>query len=143
MVALGGPNDWALPYWNYFKQDGLPPAFASANWPDGTGDNPLFVEQRYGPNGDGNVFVPLSDVNMNALGEPDFEGVASGGSPGFGGVGTGFEHGGRTHGAIETQPHDWVHGLVGGRTVTARARTDVRSGHGRAGSDLLAASCEY
>ena len=51
---------------------------------------------------------------MNALGEPDFEGVASGGSPGFGGVGTGFAHGGRTHGAIETQPHDWVHGLVGG-----------------------------
>lgn len=114
VAGLGGPNGWALPYWNYFKQPGLPPAFGSADWPDGTGDNPLFVEQRYGPNGDGNVFVPLSDVNMNALGEPDFEGVASGGSPGFGGVDTGFEHGGRTHGAIETQPHDWVHGLVGG-----------------------------
>lgn len=25
VVALGGPNDWALPYWNYFKQDALPP----------------------------------------------------------------------------------------------------------------------
>ena len=115
VASLGGPNDWTLPYWNYFKQERLPLAFASADWPDGTGDNPLFVEQRYGPNGDGNVFVPLSDVNMNALGEPDFEGVASGGSPGFGGVGTGFEHGGRTHGGIETQPHDWVHGLVGGQ----------------------------
>jgi tyrosinase len=114
VVRLGGPGDWALPYWNYFRQPGLPPAFASADWPDGTGDNPLFVEQRYGPNGDGNVFVPLSDVNMNALGEPDFDGVASGGSPGFGGIDTGFAHGGRTHGALETQPHDWVHGLVGG-----------------------------
>jgi tyrosinase len=115
VAGLGGPNDWTLPYWNYFKQEGLPLAFGSADWPDGTGDNPLFVERRYGPNGDGNVFVPLSDVNMNALGEPDFEGVSSGGSPGFGGVGTGFEHGGRTHGGIETQPHDWVHGLVGGQ----------------------------
>jgi tyrosinase len=29
-------------------------------------------------------------------------------------VDTGFEHGGRVHGGVETQPHDWVHGLVGG-----------------------------
>ena len=48
------------------------------------------------------------------MSDPDFAGVASGGSPGFGGVDTGFEHGGRVHGGIETQPHDWVHGLVGG-----------------------------
>ena len=116
VVGLGGPDDWALPYWNYFKpgQDGLPPAFASADWPDGTGDNPLFVEQRYGPNNDGDIFVPMNAVNQNALGEPDFEGVATGGSPGFGGVSTGFAHGGRPHGRIEQQPHDQVHGLVGG-----------------------------
>ena len=115
VVKLHGPADWALPYWNYFKQDKLPPAFGSKNWPDGNGDNPLFVEQRYGPNGDGNVFVPLNQVNMNALGDPDFTGTARGGSPGFGGVNTGFSHGGRVHGGIETQPHDWVHGLVGGQ----------------------------
>jgi tyrosinase len=117
VVGLGGPADWALPYWNYFKpnQDGLPPAFGSADWPDRNGDNPLFVNQRYGPNNDGDIFVPLAAVNMNALGDPDFTGVASGGSPGFGGVHTGFEHGGRTHGAVESQPHDWVHGLVGGQ----------------------------
>jgi tyrosinase len=116
VVALGGPADWALPYWNYFKpnQFTLPPAFASPDWPGGHGDNPLFVTQRYGPNDDGQVFVPLSAINLNAMGDPDFTGVASGGSPGFGGVDTGFEHGGRTHGGIETQPHDWVHGLVGG-----------------------------
>ena len=49
--TCGGPSDWALPYWNYFRPDqaALPPAFASPDWPDGTGDNPLFVEQRYGP----------------------------------------------------------------------------------------------
>ena len=116
VVQLGGPADWALPYWNYFKagQNGLPPAFASPDWPDGTGNNPLFVPQRYGPNGDGNVFVPIEEVNLDAMSEPDFTGVDSGGSPGFGGVDTGFSHGGQVHGRLETQPHDWVHGLVGG-----------------------------
>lgn len=120
VTALNGPKDWALPYWNYFKdgQAVLPPAFASPDWPDGQGDNPLFVEQRYGPNNDGNVFVPLSQVNLNAMNEPEFTGVASGGSPGFGGIDTGFSHGGMTHGSLETQPHDWVHGLVGGGTQT-------------------------
>ena len=116
VVQLGGPADWALPYWNYFKagQNGLPPAFASRDWPDGQGNNPLFVPQRYGPNGDGNVFVPLEAVNLDAMSDPDFTGVDSGGSPGFGGVDTGFSHGGQVHGRLETQPHDWVHGLVGG-----------------------------
>jgi tyrosinase len=116
VVKLGGPADWALPYWNYFKpnQDQLPPAFASPDWPDGRGNNPLYVPQRYGPDNDGNIFVPVSTINLNALADPDFTGVASGGSPGFGGVDTGFSHGGQIHGGIETQPHDWVHGLVGG-----------------------------
>jgi tyrosinase len=116
VVKLGGPSDWALPYWNYFKpnQDALPPAFAAANWPDGQSDNPLYVPQRYGPTNDGNVTVPVSMINLNALADPDFTGDANGGSPGFGGVNTGFSHGGQVHGGIETQPHDWVHGLVGG-----------------------------
>jgi tyrosinase len=116
VVALGGPADWALPYWNYFKPDQaqLPPAFASPDWPDGEGDNPLFVPQRYGPNNDGDVFVPVDQVNLLAMNDPDFTGVGNGGAPGFGGVDTGFAHGGPVHGGIETQPHDWVHGLVGG-----------------------------
>ena len=64
VVKLGGPADWALPYWNYFAagQNHLPPAFASAKWPDGANNNPLFVTQRYGPNDDGNVFVPINQV---------------------------------------------------------------------------------
>ena len=116
VTKLGGPADWALPYWNYFKpnQNALPHAFASPNWPDGQGNNPLFVQQRYGPQNDGNVVVPVDEINLNAMGDPDFTGVSSGGGPGFGGVDTGFEHAGSVHGGIETQPHDWVHGLVGG-----------------------------
>lgn len=116
VTKLGGPADWALPYWNYFKpnQNRLPPAFASPDWPDGTGDNPLYVEQRYGPNNDGNVFVPVEMINLSALADPDFTGSARGGSPGFGGVDSGFSHSGSVHGGIETQPHDFVHGSVGG-----------------------------
>ena len=115
VVDLGGPANWALPYWNYFKsgQSALPPAFRTPDWPD-SGVNPLYIEQRYGPNNDSNVHVPLSEVDLQAMSEPHFTGVSTGGSPGFGGVDTGFSHGGATHGGIETQPHDWVHGLVGG-----------------------------
>jgi tyrosinase len=111
---LGGPTDWALPYWNYFMQPKLPPAFATPNWPDGNGNNPLYVGPRYGPNGDGNVFVPLNQVDLRAMSDPDFVGVAHGGSTGFGGIDTGFSHGGRTFGRLESQPHNAVHDLVGG-----------------------------
>jgi len=114
----GAPKDWALPYWNYFKpnENKLPPAFASADWPDGHGNNPLFVQQRYGPQDDGNVFVPMDAVDLKAMNDHQFKGPGRGSTPGFGGVETGFAHGGRTHGGIETQPHDQVHGLVGGGT---------------------------
>lgn len=114
IVKLDGPSDWALPYWNYFQQPKLPPAFGSPDWPDGTGDNPLYVQPRYGPNGDGNVFIPLNQVDLRAMTEPDFTGGTSGGSPGFGGPDTGFSHGGRTFGALENQPHNAVHDLIGG-----------------------------
>ena len=115
VVQLGGPADWALPYWNYFKsgQSALPAEFRTANWPD-PGTNPLYVQQRYGPNSDFNVYVPLHDVDLQAMGDAHFTGVSSGGSTGFGGVDTGFSHSGRHPGGIEFQPHNWVHGLVGG-----------------------------
>ncbi|TPE52516.1 tyrosinase family protein [Amaricoccus solimangrovi] len=114
---LGGPVDtWALPYWNYFKtgQNGLPDEFASPDWPDGTGDNPLFVVQRWGDGPGLPIVLDLSLINLSAMGLTDFTGTANGGSPGFGGVDTGFAHGGAVHGGIETQPHDFVHGLIGG-----------------------------
>ncbi len=139
VLAAGGPVDWALPYWDYFTpgQAAIPPAFASPDWPDGMGDNPLFVEQRYGPNGDGDVFVPLDQVDMTALGDPDFTGVASGGSPGFGGVDTGFSHSGAVHGGIETQPHDWVHGLVGGQDAQPPGLMGAMSDPRTAGLDPI------
>ena len=143
-----------MPYWNYFKsgQNGLPPAFGSPDWPDGKGNNPLFIEQRWGP-GDpskpGKVFVPLDAVNLDAIDVHEFTGVASGGDRGFGGIDTGFEHGGTKHGDIESQPHDQVHSLVGGEKmfpeVSARPLPGLMSAPETAGldPDLLAASREH
>jgi tyrosinase len=138
VVQLGGPADWALPYWNYFKsgQSALPVEFASPDWPD-PGANPLFVKQRYGPRNDSNVFVPLGLVNLQALDDPDFTGVAGGGSPGFGGIDTGFSHGGQVHGGIETQPHDWVHGLVGGADPSNPTLPGLMSDPDTAGLDPI------
>jgi len=54
VAALGGPDGWALPYWNYSLHDdggapwprsALPWAFCQANLPDGT-PNPLFIGDR-------------------------------------------------------------------------------------------------
>ena len=50
------------------KFNALPPAFASPDWPDGHGDNPLYVQQRYSSN----AYVPVSMINLNALGDPDW-----------------------------------------------------------------------
>jgi tyrosinase len=130
VVAQGGPADWALPYWNYLNlgESDLPAEFGTPDWP-GAGTNPLFVPQRYGPHGDGKVTVIQELLDVNALADPDFTGVSSGGSPGFGGIDTAFSHGGAVHGRLEKQPHDIVHVLVGGyrgQDLTAGAEVDRR-----------------
>jgi len=136
VIARGGPDDWALPYWNYFAdgQEKLPPAFASRVWPDGDADpsrpNPLFVPQRYGPYRDGNVFVDLSaqtphipndvddGLDLATLAEPRFTGSGKNGT-GFGGVDIGtFMHEGRARGGVESEPHNFVHPQIGGADPT-------------------------
>lgn len=116
IVAQGGPKDWALPYWNYSdtsdpKARDLPPAFSRETMPDGS-PNPLYVEQRYGA-AFGTLPLPEKDVTLGALREPRFVGVKTGGSPGFGGVETGFSHSGSPSGALESKPHNIVHVDVG------------------------------
>jgi tyrosinase len=113
--ALGGPKDWALPYWNYFpdKQNFLPPAFDSPVWP-GTGTNPLYVAARFGPKTGGHWYIPKSVINLNAMNEPKFTGTGSGAASGFGGLDTGFNHGGGPFGQLESQPHNIIHSTLGG-----------------------------
>ncbi|MFZ4664548.1 MAG: tyrosinase family protein [Caldilineaceae bacterium] len=121
VVSLGGPADWALPYWNYFgpdAQSGIPPAFTEQTLPDGT-LNPLFVSARHGPNGDGVIFVS-TEANEGCQENTVYTGVnAVTPSPGYGGPETEFWHGGgnRSGGNLEQNPHNQVHGDIGGIEV--------------------------
>jgi tyrosinase len=133
IVALGGPADWSLPYWDYFGGPGgseyaIPPAFLEQQL-DGQ-SNPLYVAKRYGPDGDGTIYIPTAawEAANPAAPPPQYGSVTSAclqndlftGSdartrpPGFGGPQTGFEHGRGAHGNMESNPHDLVHVYVGG-----------------------------
>jgi len=113
---LGGPGDWTLPYWNYFGQGNeyqIPPAFTQQNFPDGT-PNPLYVIARYGPNNNGNIFIPLTSWGINQKCQQNK--VYTGVQPNFyGGDITGFEHSDNLAGALEWNPHNFVHGAIGGQ----------------------------
>jgi tyrosinase len=132
VVNLGGPSSWALPYWNYFgpgNQFSIPPAFTQKTLPDGS-SNPLFVTARYGPDGDGNIYVPTPSgvqqhpndpnlapgtVTQECMANDRYTGSdANTPPPGFGGPTTGFSHQGGTSGNLENNPHNLVHIYVGG-----------------------------
>lgn len=117
IAALGGPAEtWALPYWNYFEagRSAVPPAFRSLDWPDGTGDNPLFVVQRWGVLATGPDPAFERRVHLNAVTDREFSGPGNGGSTGFGGRPTGFNWAGGDNGGVEWQPHNILHTLTGG-----------------------------
>ncbi|HEV2173392.1 MAG TPA: tyrosinase family protein, partial [Nitrospira sp.] len=116
VIASGGPSTWALPYWNYLgpgNEAQIPPAFTATDLPNNGGPNPLFVQARYGPNRDGNVFVPIPPVSSASLTDDIFVGGENSIPPGFGGPVTGFSHNGDTNGGLENNPHNLVHVFVG------------------------------
>jgi tyrosinase len=120
IVAAGGPDDWALPYWNYsdttqVNARTLPGAFSLATLPDGT-DNPLRVERRFG-SGTTPIEIDPSFVELTALQDDVFTGGDSEIPPGFGGPETVFHHGPEsetTNGSLESLPHNVIHGAIGG-----------------------------
>ena len=125
IAKLGGPADWALPYWNYNDEQNsnrlkLPPAFGSTAWPD-RGTNPLFVTARYGRSGHSGKPIELDPDAVEletALTQAHFVGAAKGGSPVFGGRRTGSQRGAAQEdgdeGFLEHSPHDHVHADIGG-----------------------------
>ena len=129
IIDAGGPQDWALPYWNYFGGDGenfIPPAFtqskiAGTNTRFDGQDNPLFVTARYGPDNqiNGQIYVVIandkkhrSPANENCQKDKSYAGDRI--VPNYGGQRTLFNHGGSTSGDIESNPHNLVHINVGG-----------------------------
>jgi len=113
VVSLGGPEDWALPYWNYSKDMPsrlLPPSFRT---PSG-GPSNLFVAQRTAAANAGQTIADEADVDIDGcLTTTPFTGAPFG-NPGFGGGQTGFSHGGMRPGRLEIIPHGSIHNAVGG-----------------------------
>lgn len=116
IAGLGGPEDWALPFWDYSDTSNpnaltIPPAFTN---PANAG-NGLWMAGRAS-----NV-IPARYVTLGALNTIPFTGDGRTSPLGFGGPETSFSHGGRTHGALESQPHDLVHVAIGGAMGDPRA----------------------
>jgi hypothetical protein len=117
VLDAGGPDDWALPYWNY--TDGprgsaaLPPAFRLEARPDGS-RNPLFVPDgnRQPAVNAGGGLPGIITSTTQALRSMSF-------SPGFGGLPRGPVHFANPHGLLESQPHDNIHVVVGGDLTRA------------------------
>lgn len=109
----GGPEDWALPYWNYGlggDHASLPDAFRNPTNADGS-PNPLYVEER-APGMNGDARLPETAISdAAAMARPDFIGVAEFG----GGVTAPGQQFWSQTGRIEQTPHNVVHVLVGGQ----------------------------
>jgi hypothetical protein len=112
VVNQGGPSDWALPFWDYEQpgQAALPPAFRELTMPDGSA-NPLRVTQRgFGMNS-GALLPPSVTSSSSAMGFTSFLPPPG---QGFGGGQTAPQHFFGLGGELEFDPHNAVHGTMGG-----------------------------
>ncbi len=125
VIELGGPDDWALPYWDYSDSPrthaALPPAFREPTLPNGAA-NPLFVPTgRRAPGiNEGSEISEAFASDTQALESTSF-------SPGFGGLPKAPVHFASPHGLLESQPHDNIHVAVGGRKTIANCDTALMS----------------
>jgi tyrosinase len=129
IIGLGGPAEWALPYWNYSDTTQnaqvarlMRPEFLAPNLPDGS-PNALFQGVVRGdhamvntPKGEaGNFAIGAKDVRLKCLALRHFYDHPA--ASDFGGGVTAFSHGEGgvdVEGAVEKTPHDNVHGDIGG-----------------------------
>jgi tyrosinase len=108
VLLLGGPTDWALPYWNYSA------SAAAEIFPEALRSGPLFIPQRDANANAGRPFVGTGDTNISdALRETVYRGVV--GNTGFGGLPPALHSGaGPNKGRVERSPHDRMHGAIAG-----------------------------
>lgn len=114
--ALGGPSDWALPYWDYSSATNplartLPPAFREPEMPNGR-RNPLFITERAPEVNQGTALLK-SDVSVSdAIKVHEFTSTTA---AGFGGGRiAALAHSGPRPGVLEAVPHATVHTAIGG-----------------------------
>jgi tyrosinase len=116
IVNLGGPRNWALPYWNYFdtsnpRARNFPDVFLAPTMPDGSA-NPLAAPPRSTARKLGPVPWFNGDINLKAMNEDRFTSAHR--SRAFGGGITVFNQFGGLPGALEVNPHNAVHVIIGG-----------------------------
>ncbi|MGH2919205.1 MAG: tyrosinase family protein [Solirubrobacteraceae bacterium] len=116
VVEAGGPEDWAVPYWNYdrpFPANTIPPAFRQAQLPDGSA-NPLFLAPPRRAAGvmNGAQIPPQVTSPAAALARTNF---SSPPPPSFGGQRIGPVHFDGGFGALESTPHNVMHPTIGGQ----------------------------
>jgi tyrosinase len=115
VAQLGGPSDWALPYWNYSASAAA--ALLPAPFRD-TASN-LYIPQRSANANAGTAFADSGDTDTTqCMGSTTFSAAAP--SPSFGGPSTGFNHAGGTMGLLEATPHGSMHVAVGAYMASFR-----------------------
>ena len=118
IASLGGPTDWALPYWNYLDDNNaqarqIPQAFLDAALPDGS-PNPLSAPPRSTATALGPTSWFPDDISLAAMRDHKFTSAPR--ALGFGGGQTAFQHFGGQTGAMEDNPHNAVHVIIGGNS---------------------------
>jgi tyrosinase len=127
VADLGGPKDWALPYWDWTATDGdgkIPVALRNPKLSDGT-ENHLFIAERnttpgsVSNNGDTIANAAQMDKAFRCLTPTQFSGLSQFGGPEI------RRHGGlgppetvapalNGRGILEGTPHGSMHTLTGG-----------------------------
>lgn len=108
VIETGGPEDWALPYWNY-GLNGVNASLPEAFREPGDETNPLFVAQRAPGVNEGAMLPPTITSDTEALARPEFIG-----GPEFGGgIAPPQERFWNETGRIEQTPHNDVHSVIG------------------------------
>lgn len=116
ILSHKGPEDWALPYWNYShpstaRERTLPDAFRNSSV--GGATNPLYVQRGPGVNRGGVVGTDKQVENVTCL----KSGVFSGTVPsGFGGGISKPMQFSKSAGNCENEPHNTMHDAIGGLT---------------------------
>ncbi|KZN55264.1 tyrosinase family protein [Pseudoalteromonas luteoviolacea] len=124
IVDLNGPEDWALPYWNYSDVDNpklspeqqdralhIPPEFGFTNSMAGSSHpNPdfpgLWMEER--------LSYKLNPKDASSTSSMQSKNFVVNNGVGFGGVKFTFSHSPGTFGLLENVPHNKVHVDIGG-----------------------------
>lgn len=114
-VADDVKQSWALPYWDYDRNDSrkLPPAFRAKTAPGIPGPNPLFEASRAPNTNAGVAFDPSITTAKFWAKATRFAATGPAGTS-FAGPRTGFNHQGGPIGELEGTPHGTIHNAVGG-----------------------------